>query len=65
MLINYSGNIVMNDFDTTKAFYSHLQRNIISKSISGDHGAVLTTHSMEEADALCTRVAILVKGKLR
>jgi len=39
--------------------------NIISKSISGDHGAVLTTHSMEEADALCTRVAILVKGKLR
>ena len=41
------------------------QRNIISKSMSGDHGAVLTTHSMEEADALCTRVGILVKGRMR
>ena len=30
----------------------------------GDRGAVLTTHYMEEADALCTRVAIMVKGQL-
>merc|ERR1719339_440816 len=28
-------------------------------------GAILTTHSMEEADALCTRVGIMVKGELR
>ena len=28
-------------------------------------GAVLTTHSMEEADALCSRVGIMVKGELR
>lgn len=28
-------------------------------------GAVLTTHSMEEADALCSRVAIMVRGELR
>ena len=25
----------------------------------------MTTHSMEEADALCTRVGIMVKGELR
>lgn len=28
-------------------------------------GAILTTHSMEEADALCSRVAIMVRGELR
>jgi ATP-binding cassette subfamily A (ABC1) protein 5 len=30
-----------------------------------DRGVVLTTHSMEEADALCNRLGILVKGVLR
>lgn len=28
-------------------------------------GAVLTTHYMEEAEAVCDRVAILVSGELR
>lgn len=28
-------------------------------------GAVLTTHYMEEAEAVCDRVAILVAGQLR
>ncbi|XP_076036935.1 ABC transporter A family member 11-like [Oratosquilla oratoria] len=32
---------------------------------SMDRGAILTTHSMEEADALCSRVGIMVKGSLR
>src|SRR2546422_740515 len=32
---------------------------------SDDRGVVLTTHSMEEADALCTRLGIMVKGVLR
>jgi ATP-binding cassette subfamily A (ABC1) protein 5 len=31
----------------------------------GSRGAILTTHSMEEADALCSRVGIMVKGQLR
>ncbi|XP_042143725.1 cholesterol transporter ABCA5 [Ixodes scapularis] len=31
----------------------------------GDRGALLTTHSMEEADALCTKVGIMVRGALR
>ncbi|KAJ4426611.1 hypothetical protein ANN_26409 [Periplaneta americana] len=31
----------------------------------GTRGAILTTHSMEEADALCSRVGIMVKGELR
>lgn len=39
--------------------------NIISKNITGNRGAILTTHSMEEADALCSRVGILVKGQLK
>ncbi|XP_069511180.1 ATP-binding cassette sub-family A member 9-like [Ambystoma mexicanum] len=30
-----------------------------------ERGAILTTHYMEEAEALCDRVAIMVSGKLR
>ncbi|XP_056361621.1 ATP-binding cassette sub-family A member 10-like isoform X1 [Oenanthe melanoleuca] len=30
-----------------------------------ESGAILTTHSMEEAEAVCDRVAILVSGQLR
>ncbi|KAE8576215.1 hypothetical protein XENTR_v10004104 [Xenopus tropicalis] len=30
-----------------------------------DRGAILTTHYMEEAEAVCDRVAIMVSGKLR
>ena len=37
----------------------------IESSFKVDRGAILTTHSMEEADALCTRVGIMVKGELR
>lgn len=39
--------------------------NTISRNVHGNRGAVLTTHSMEEADALCSRVGIMVKGQLR
>jgi len=37
----------------------------ILASFRKDRGAILTTHSMEEADALCNRVGIMVKGELR
>lgn len=37
----------------------------ILSSFQGQRGAILTTHSMEEADALCSRVGIMVKGELR
>lgn len=37
----------------------------ILSSFQGKRGAILTTHSMEEADALCSRVGIMVKGELR
>ena len=40
-------------------------RNTISKNVKGDRGAILTTHSMEEADALSSRVGIMVKGELK
>merc|ERR1719240_1931921 len=30
-----------------------------------DRAVVLTTHSMEEADALCARIGIMVNGKLK
>ena len=29
------------------------------------HGVILTTHSMEEVEALCTQVGIIVSGSLR
>ncbi|XP_033748206.1 ATP-binding cassette sub-family A member 5-like isoform X2 [Pecten maximus] len=38
----------------------------ISSCFEGtERGAILTTHYMEEADALCSRVAIMVNGKLQ
>lgn len=37
----------------------------MTASFQGSRGAILTTHSMEEADALCSRVGIMVKGELR
>src|SRR3546814_565803 len=33
--------------------------------IARRHSVILTTHSMEEAEALCNRIAIMVAGKLR
>lgn len=42
-----------NNYDVTELFSQ------------GKKGAILTTHSMEEADALCSRVGIMVKGGLR
>lgn len=41
----------------------HLQSAI--RCATHDRAAVLTSHSMEESEALCTRLAILVKGKMR
>eukprot|EP00929_Paragymnodinium_shiwhaense_P037057 TRINITY_DN19808_c0_g1_i2.p1 TRINITY_DN19808_c0_g1~~TRINITY_DN19808_c0_g1_i2.p1 ORF type:complete len:774 (+),score=165.06 TRINITY_DN19808_c0_g1_i2:188-2509(+) len=37
----------------------------VIKRRSQDQTVVLTTHSMEEAEALCNRIAIQVKGQLR
>ncbi|KAL8586837.1 hypothetical protein ACOMHN_052713 [Nucella lapillus] len=38
----------------------------ISSSFEGqERGAILTTHYMEEADALCTRVGIMINGQLK
>ena len=42
-----------------------VDRDTISKNVHGKRGAILTTHSMEEADALSSRVGIMVKGELR
>lgn len=38
--------------------------NLISKSLSGK-SVILTTHSLEEAEALCKRIGIMVGGRLR
>ena len=38
---------------------------IISSVKAADRAVVLTTHSMEEADALCTRIGIMAKGQMR
>ncbi|NP_001016876.1 ATP binding cassette subfamily A member 8 [Xenopus tropicalis] len=42
-----------------------LWRAIRSAFRNKDRGAILTTHYMEEAEAVCDRVAIMVSGKLR
>lgn len=40
--------------------------NMISKSFHGKRRCcILTTHHMEEADALCSRVSIMVNGQLQ
>ena len=39
--------------------------DLLNSNLQKDRGAILTTHSMEEADALCNRVGIMVKGELR
>uniref|UniRef100_T1JC73 ABC transporter domain-containing protein n=1 Tax=Strigamia maritima TaxID=126957 RepID=T1JC73_STRMM len=39
--------------------------NTIMASFRGTRGAILTTHSMEEAEIVCTRIGIMVKGGLR
>ena len=37
----------------------------ISNAFNNDsRGAILTTHYMDEADALCSRVAIMVNGRI-
>ena len=38
--------------------------DVITKTMAS-RSVVLTTHSMEEAEALCTRIGIMVKGQLR
>ena len=40
--------------------------NVISNILAThDKCAILTTHSMEEAEALCQRIGIVVKGELK
>ncbi|XP_022092521.1 ATP-binding cassette sub-family A member 5-like [Acanthaster planci] len=39
--------------------------NTIISSFRDNRGAILTTHSMEEADAVCSRVGIMVSGQLQ
>lgn len=51
--------MISNDFLHTQI----LTHPIVSQQ--GGRGAILTTHSMEEADALCSRVGIMVRGELR
>ncbi|XP_028846573.1 ATP-binding cassette sub-family A member 12 isoform X2 [Denticeps clupeoides] len=38
---------------------------IISEEVEGKCAVVLTSHSMEECEALCSRLAIMVKGQFR
>uniref|UniRef100_A0A8D0BD66 Cholesterol transporter ABCA5 n=1 Tax=Salvator merianae TaxID=96440 RepID=A0A8D0BD66_SALMN len=43
----------------------HMWKSIRAAFRSKERAAILTTHYMEEAEAVCDRVAILVSGKLR
>ncbi len=39
--------------------------NCVLDMIRGGQSVVLTSHSMEECEALCTRLAIMVNGKFQ
>lgn len=39
--------------------------NIINKTRNSGHSIVLTSHSMEECEALCTKLAIMVNGEFK
>ncbi|GAU94869.1 hypothetical protein RvY_06575 [Ramazzottius varieornatus] len=39
--------------------------DMIIQSFGGDRSAILTTHSMEEADSLCNRIGVIVNGTLQ
>lgn len=39
--------------------------NMVSKIRSSGKSIVLTSHSMEECEALCTRLAIMVNGEFK
>ena len=39
--------------------------NCILEMVRGGQSVVLTSHSMEECEALCTRMGIMVNGKFQ
>ncbi|KAM5227715.1 phospholipid-transporting ATPase ABCA3-like [Ctenodactylus gundi] len=41
----------------------HLLWNIVTMTCKSGRAVIMTSHSVEEYDALCTRLAIMVKGK--
>ena len=46
--------------------YEFFKRNVITKAFeNSEKSGILTTHSMEEAEALCQRIGIMVKGELK
>jgi len=47
------------DPETRRHMWSFISRIAKSRAV------VLTTHSMEEADALCSKIGIMIHGNLR
>ena len=52
-------------FEVQTVPYSVSRQAIQALVKSSARGALLTTHSMVEAEAVCDRVAIMVSGRLR
>ncbi|ETE58606.1 ATP-binding cassette sub-family A member 5 [Ophiophagus hannah] len=58
--------MIMGDVDPTAGQLNGFFRRAIHTMLQNkDKGAILTTHHMEEAEAVCDRVAIMVSGQLR
>lgn len=55
---------IIRDATEFVGFYSD-RRAIRAAFKNKQRGALLTTHYMEEAEAVCDRVAIMVSGQLR
>lgn len=52
-------------FNMRPFIFVRFRRAIRAAFKDRQRGAILTTHYMEEAEALCDRVAIMVSGQLR
>ena len=50
---------------TVALCHRKFMHEIISSVKAADRAVILTTHSMEEADALCSRIGIMAKGQMR
>lgn len=57
--------ILLDEVTTGLDPYSRRQLWDVLRTCRGGRAMVLTTHSMDEAELLCTRLAVMVKGRLR
>lgn len=65
-VFNFISNATVKKAKVRKSFaFPSCRRAMRAAFKNRQRGAILTTHYMEEAEAVCDRVAIMVSGQLR